>query len=116
MKNRTLIIAEAGVNYNGCLELAKKMVYTAKECGADIVKFQTAKAELLMSRYAQKADYQKKTTDAYESQLEMCRKILLPYEDFYYLKELCEEVGITFLSTPFELESIDFLRSLSIDT
>lgn len=116
MKNRTLIIAEAGVNYNGCLELAKKMVYTAKECGADIVKFQTAKAELLMSRYAQKADYQKKTTDAYESQLEMCRKILLPYEDFYYLKELCEEVGIAFLSTPFELESIDFLRSLSMDT
>ncbi|MCD7907968.1 MAG: N-acetylneuraminate synthase [Clostridium sp.] len=116
MKNRTLIIAETGVNYNGRLELAKKMVYTAKECGADIVKFQTAKAELLMSRYAQKADYQKKTTDAQESQLDMCRKILLPYEDFYSLKALCEEVDITFLSTPFELESIDFLRSLSMDT
>lgn len=111
---QTLIIAEAGVNYNGDLELAKKMVYIAKECGADIIKFQTAKAELVMSRYAQKADYQKVTTGNVESQLEMCRKILLPYDDFYKLKELCNQVGISFLSTPFELDSIDFLHKLGM--
>ena len=86
----TLIIAEAGVNYNGSLELAKKMIQVAKECGADVIKFQTAKPELVMSKYAEKAEYQKETTGAGESQLDMCKKLMLPYEDFYTLKELCE--------------------------
>ena len=76
--NKALIIAEAGVNYNGNLDLAKEMVHVARECGADIIKFQTAKAELVISRYAPKADYQKETTGVTESQLDMCRKILLP--------------------------------------
>jgi N,N'-diacetyllegionaminate synthase len=112
--NKALIIAEAGVNYNGNLDLAKEMVHVARECGADIIKFQTAKAELVISRYAPKADYQKETTGVTESQLDMCRKILLPYEDFVELAELCRQVGIGFFSTPFELESIDFLYKLGM--
>lgn len=112
--NKALIIAEAGVNYNGNLDLAKEMVHVARECGADIIKFQTAKAELVISRYAPKADYQKETTGVTESQLDMCRKILLPYEDFVELAELCRQVGIRFLSTPFESESIDFLYKLGM--
>ena len=116
MGYKTLIIAEAGVNYNGDVELAKKMIYTAKECGADIIKFQTAKAELLMSKYAEKADYQKNTTGEKETQLEMCKRILLPYEDFYVLSQECEKAGIMFLSTPFELESIDYLYHLNMTT
>ncbi|MFQ9650160.1 MAG: N-acetylneuraminate synthase [Enterocloster sp.] len=111
----TMIIAEAGVNYNGDLDLAKKMIYVAKESGADIIKFQTAKPELVMSKYAEKADYQKAMTGENESQLEMCRKILLPYDAFYALKKLCQELDIGFLSTPFELESIDFLHTLGIE-
>lgn len=114
--NQTLIIAEAGVNYNGDLELAKEMIYVAKKCGADIIKFQTAKAEALISRYAPKADYQKETTGVAGSQLDMCRKILLPYEDFVELTEICKQVGIRFLSTPFEMESIDFLHKLGMKT
>lgn len=110
-----MIIAEAGVNYNGDLDLAKKMIYVAKESGADIIKFQTAKPELVMSKYAEKADYQKAMTGENESQLEMCRKILLPYDAFYALKKLCQELDIGFLSTPFELESIDFLHTLGIE-
>lgn len=112
--SKTLIIAEAGVNYNGNLDLAKEMVYVARECGADIIKFQTAKAELVISRYAPKADYQKETTGVTESQLDMCKKVLLPYESFIELAELCRRVEIGFLSTPFELESIDFLHKLGM--
>lgn len=109
------VIAEAGVNYNGRIELAKEMVYIAKECGADVIKFQTAKAELVMSKYAEKADYQKKATGVAENQLEMCRKLFLPYEDFAELSGLCKQVGIGFLSTPFEIESINFLHELGMD-
>jgi len=113
--NNTLIIAEAGVNYNGELNLAKKMIHVAKECGADVIKFQTGKAENVMSRHAQKADYQKFTTDADESQLDMIKKLLLPYEDFIVLKEECDRVGITFLSTPFDLESVLFLYNIGMN-
>lgn len=111
----TLIIAEAGVNYNGSLDLAKKMVYKAKEAGADIIKFQTSKPELVISRFAEKADYQKKTTGTDESQLDMVRKLILKYEDFAELKKLCGEVGIGFLSTPFDLDSVDYLHSIGMD-
>jgi len=113
--SKTLIIAEAGVNFNGSLELAYKMVDKAKEAGVDIVKFQTFVPEKLMSRYAQKAEYQKKTTGADESQLEMIRKLMLTFEEFACLKEYCEKAGIRFLSTPFDLESIDFLEKLGCD-
>lgn len=113
--SKTLIIAEAGVNFNGSFEIACKMVDKAKEAGVDIVKFQTFVPEKLMSRYAQKAEYQKKTTGADESQLEMIRKLMLTFEEFVRLKEYCEKVGIRFLSTPFDLESIDFLEKLGCD-
>lgn len=112
---KVLIIAEAGVNHNGKIELAYEMIDAAKKAGADIIKFQTAKPELVISRYAQKADYQKVTTGNEESQLEMCKKIHLKFEDYIPLKKYCEEVGIQFLSTPFDLESIDFLEDLGCD-
>ena len=111
---RTLIIAEAGVNHNGRLDLALKMVDEAKRAGADIVKFQTAIPEKVISRYADKAEYQKETTGNEESQLEMCRRIHLKLSDYDIIKEYCEEVGIEFLSTPFDLESIDYLEKLGM--
>lgn len=110
-----IIIAEAGVNHNGDLEMARRMVYAAKEAGADYVKFQTAVPELVISSVAPKAEYQKDLTGAEESQLDMCRKIHLPLSDYKGLKELCEEVGIGFMSTPFDLVSVDLLASLGQD-
>lgn len=110
--NKVLIIAEAGVNYNGSLELAYRMVDEAKKAGADIVKFQTGVPEKVMSKFAEKADYQKQTTGANESQLDMVRKLMLKFSDFVPLKKYCETVGIKFLSTPFDLSSVEFLDEL----
>lgn len=109
---KTLIIAEAGVNHNGSMEMAKELIKTAHECGADIVKFQTSKLDSLVSKSAQMADYQKKNTGVVESQKEMLKKLLLGFEDFIELADYCKEVGITFLSTPFDIESIHFLDHL----
>lgn len=109
---RTLIIAEAGVNHNGSLERAKKLVEVAKECGADIIKFQTAKLDSLVSKIAKMADYQKANTGVVESQKEMLRKLLLSFEDFVELADYCTEVGIQFLSTPFDIESVKFLNTM----
>lgn len=112
---KALIIAEAGVNHNGRLELAHKMIDEAKKAGADIVKFQTGVPEKVMSRCAEKAEYQKKTTGQDGSQLDMVKKITLRFEDHILLKKHCEEVGIRFLSTPFDLDSIEFLQNLGCD-
>lgn len=112
---KTIIIAEAGVNHNGDYELARQMVLAAKEAGADYVKFQTAVPELVISTYAPKAEYQKVTTGSEESQLEMCRKIHLQLSDYAPLKVFCDEVGIGFMSTPFDLVSIDCLAPLGMD-
>lgn len=114
-KNNIIIIAEAGVNHNGDLRLAREMVKAAKMAGADYVKFQTAKPELVISSFAPKAEYQKSTTGEAESQLEMCKAIHLPLEDYAGLKRLCEEEGIGFMSTPFDLVSIDLLAELGQD-
>lgn len=114
MNNRVFIIAEAGVNHNGDPELARRLVYEAYKAGADAVKFQTFKAELVMSKFAVKADYQKTNTGNNESQLEMVKKLQLPYEAFTELKRYCDELGIIFMSTPFDLDSIDFLSSLKV--
>ena len=111
---KTLIIAEAGVNHNGDFELAKKLVDKAAEAGADIVKFQTCKAENVISRYADKAEYQKKTTGEADSQLDMVRKLMLTYEQYGQLKDYCDEKGITFLSTAFDLPSVDYLHSIGM--
>lgn len=113
--NKVIIIAEAGVNHNGSLERAKQMVYAAKEAGADYVKFQTAVPELVISSIAPKAEYQKETTGNEQSQLEMCKAIHLPLEDYKTLKELCAKVGIGFMSTPFDLVSIELLAELGQD-
>ncbi len=109
---KTLIIAEAGVNHNGSLEIAKQLVRTAKECGADIVKFQTAKLDSLVSKFAEMADYQKANTGKVESQKEMLSKLLLTFDEFTELAEYCKEIGIMFLSTPFDIESIHFLNDM----
>lgn len=114
MKKKLLIIAEAGVNHNGDICIAKQMVNIAKECGADIIKFQTGIAENLISKFAPKAEYQEKTTGTSEGQLDMVKKLMLTFEDFRKLREYCEEIGIEFLSTPFDLESIDFLAGLGM--
>jgi N-acetylneuraminate synthase len=112
---KVLIIAEAGVNHNGDFELAKKMVDIAFEAGADIIKFQTAIPELVMSNTAPKAEYQNNNTGIEESQLEMSKKIHLPLTAYKELKIYCEEVGIKFLSTPFDHVSIDLLSDLGQD-
>lgn len=109
------IIAEAGVNHNGSLTLAKQMVMAAKSAGADYIKFQTFCPEKLVSRFAEKAEYQKQTTDNEENQLEMLEKLALSKADFWELKDYCVKQGIGFLSTPFDLESIDFLEKLNMD-
>ena len=111
----TIIIAEAGVNHNGNMELAKKMVESAKSFGVDYIKFQTGKPELVTSKFAMMADYQKKNIGKEESQLDMIKKIMLKAEDFTILKEYCDTIGIKFCSTPFDLTSIDVLAPLKMD-
>jgi N,N'-diacetyllegionaminate synthase len=115
MGDKTFIIAEAGVNHNGSVEIAKRMIEVAKECGADAIKFQTFKAEEVVSKYAPKAEYQKQTTGEIESHLQMLKKLELSFDDFIVLKEYCDKLGIMFLSTPFDFESIDFLNSLGVE-
>ncbi len=112
---KAFIIAEAGVNHNGDINLAKELIDVAVEAGADAVKFQTFKAENVISVNAPKADYQKKTTAKDESQLEMVKKLELSFEDFKELKEYCERKGIMFLSTPFDIESARFLKDLGLE-
>lgn len=115
MKNHVIIIAEAGVNHNGNYDMAVRMVHEAKAAGADYVKFQTAVPELVISSIAPKAEYQKETTGAGESQLDMCRAIHLPLSDYAPLKQECDKAGIGFMSTPFDLVSIDTLGPLGMD-
>jgi N,N'-diacetyllegionaminate synthase len=112
---KTFIIAEAGVNHNGSLELAKKMIDAAVEAGADAVKFQTFNAEKVVSKYAPKAEYQKKTTIADESQLEMVKKLELDAVAHRTLIDYCKKKNLRFLSTPFDLESVDLLNELGLD-
>jgi N-acetylneuraminate synthase len=106
---KTFIIAEAGVNHNGSVALAKQLVDAAVEAGADAVKFQTFRAEKLVSMKAPKAEYQMKTTDAQESQYEMLKKLELDKHAHEELIEYCHKKGIQFLSTPFDLDSVDLL-------
>lgn len=115
MKEKVIVIAEAGVNHNGSYDMAKQMIFAAKEAGADYIKFQTAIPELVISQFAEKAKYQVVNTGSDESQLEMCKKIHLPLSDYRRLNALCCEVGIKFLSTPFDLVSIDTLTELQMD-
>lgn len=108
------IIAEAGVNHNGSLELAKKLVDMSVECGADAVKFQTFKAHETTGVFAEKADYQKENMKIEESQYEMIKKLELPFEYFREIQQYCNQKGIIFLSTPDGEESLNFLMELDI--
>lgn len=113
--NHIIVIAEAGVNHNGDLDMARRMVMAAKAAGADYVKFQTAVPELVISSIAPKAEYQKETTGTSQSQLDMCRAIHLPLSAYEGLARLCRDEGIGFMSTPFDLVSIDCLAHLGMD-
>lgn len=109
------IIAEAGVNHNGSLDNAKRMVECAAEAGADAIKFQTFKAETLVCKNAQKAEYQKEATGNEESQFEMLKKLELTEEEYEELKRYCGEKHIMFLSTPFDLDSLRYLNEIGIE-
>lgn len=108
------IIAEAGVNHNGDLKLAMELIDVAFQAKADAVKFQTFSAERLVTRSASKAEYQRKTTDARESQFDMLQRLELSQEAHFELKEYAEKKGILFLSTPFDEISADFLSNLGV--
>ena len=110
----TFIIAEAGPNHNGDFDTALRLVDAAKRAGVDCVKFQTFVSEELISKRAEKAEYQKKTTGADESQYEMLKKLELSFDQFRELKKYCDETGIMFLSTPFDIPSVRFLQELDI--
>ena len=114
MSQPVFIIAEAGVNHNGSLDLARKLIDVAAVAGADAVKFQTFKADHLVSRSAPKADYQKVQTGADESQLEMIRRLELDEAAHHTLIEHCTCRGIVFLSTPFDSPSIELLERLKV--
>ena len=107
---RIYIIAEIGCNHCGNPKLAKRMVEEAKSCGVDAVKFQTFKASELITKYAPKADYQKNTTGTDENQLEMTRKLELPYNEFIKLRDYALSLGLDTFSTPFDMDSINFLE------
>ncbi len=109
------IIAEAGVNHNGDINIARQMIDVAAGSGVDYIKFQTFKAEKLVVENAQQAEYQKKNTGKSESQLEMLKKLELTQDDFIELKKYCGEKKVGFISTPFDFESIDFLETLDMD-
>ena len=110
--NHVFIVAEIGCNHNGSKSIAKKMVEEAYKCGVDAVKFQTFKARDLISRYAPKAEYQKKTTGTNDSQLEMTQKLELRQEDLLELKNYAENLGLVVFSTPFDMGAVSFLDSI----
>lgn len=115
MNNHVTIIAEAGVNHNGSLSMARELVREAAEAGVDYVKFQTFHAEKCVSRFAEKAEYQiNNTGKANETQLEMVKKLELSEQDHLELMEYCRNLGVGFFSTAFDLDSIDFLHSLNL--
>jgi len=112
--NKVFIIAEAGVNHNGDLNLAKELIDIAVDAGVDAVKFQTFKTENLVSKNAKKAEYQKQTTDGRESQFEMIKKLELDFNTHKELISYCKEKNIMFLSTPFDHDSIKLLDNLAL--
>lgn len=114
MEKKVFIIAEAGDNHNGNFDLALQLVDQAVAAGADCVKFQTFVTENVISKFAEKADYQKENTGAEESQYEMVKKLELSFDQFREIQSYCEKKGILFLSTPFDLDSIDFLDEIKI--
>lgn len=113
--SKVFIIAEAGVNHNGSIELAYKMIDVAIETGVDAIKFQTFKTEKVISKYAEKAEYQKENTGNLETQLDMVKRLELSFKDFEKIKDYCDRRNIIFLSTPFDIESIKFLDRIGLE-
>ncbi|MFC3880852.1 N-acetylneuraminate synthase [Algoriphagus namhaensis] len=116
MLEKAYIIAEAGVNHNGDISIAKELIKKAKEAGADCVKFQTFKAEQIVTKTSPKAKYQLKVTDKAESQFEMLKKLEMDFSGYLKLVNYCKEVGIDFMSTPYNKEDVDFLEELGVDS
>lgn len=114
MKERCLIIAEAGVNHNRDITLALRLCDAAKQAGADVVKFQTWKTEAIITRSVPQAEYQSANTGVTQSQFDMLKELETPYEDFVKIKQHCDSIGITFASTADDEESLDFLIDLGI--
>jgi len=114
-RDKVFIIAEAGVNHNGNIEIAKKLIDIAIGVGANAVKFQTFKAEKVISKFAQKAEYQYKITDKNETQLEMVKRLELDVDAHKELIHYCKKKGLMFLSTPFDIESIGLLNELEVE-
>lgn len=114
MNSKVTIIAEAGVNHNGSPELAKKLIDAAAEAGVDIIKFQTFNAEKLVTKDARQADYQQKNTGIKESQYAMLKRLELSHESHQELMAYCQEKGVQFFSTAFDMESLDYLHSLHL--
>lgn len=112
---KVFIIAEAGVNHNGSVELAKKLIDAGAEAGVDAVKFQSFKAEKLVTKYASKAKYQQDTTGQQENQYDMLKKLELDYDKHKELMEYCNSKNVMFLSSPFDIESIELLNSLGLE-
>lgn len=110
--SKVLVIAEAGVNHNGDIRIAKQLIDEAQKCGADIVKFQTFIPRELASKHARMAEYQKENLGIEESQLAMLEKLALKWEEYEELAQYCKGVGIQFLSTPFDIDSVHFLDKL----
>lgn len=113
--SHVFIIAEAGVNHNGDISIAKRLIDKAKQSGADAVKFQTGTPALIVASWAKKADYQKNTTGSDQSQLDMIKGLMLPHEDFAELKSYATQVGIEFFSTAFDIPSLDYLLKIGMD-
>lgn len=114
--SHTYIIAEAGVNHNGDINIAYNMIDAAKKSGVDCIKFQTFRTEKLVTITAKKAEYQVENTHNNDSQFEMLKKLELSFEDFKNIKKICDKVGIEFMSTPFDMESVDLLEKLGMKT
>ena len=112
--SKTIIIAEAGVNHNGNIDLARQMIDVAKEAGSDIIKFQSYKTHSLVSKNAEKADYQKKYGDPIESQYEMLKKLEINRQDHEILLTHCNKMDIEFMSTPFDISSLELLHQLGV--
>ena len=112
--NSCYLIAEIGVNHNGNIEMAFKMIDEAKGIGLDAVKFQTFSADALVSKDSPKVEYQQSTTSPGETHYEMIKKLELKREDHYRLKKYCDEINIDFLSTPYDIESANFLKELKV--
>lgn len=114
MREKCLIIAEAGVNHNGDINLAYKLCDAAKKAGADVVKFQTWKTEAIITQNVEQAEYQQTNTGVKESQFDMLKKLELSQNEFRKIKEYCDSIGIIFASTADDPESLDFLVDLGI--